>query len=484
MLRVRFSLFTKIMLWFFLNLLLLALVLIFAFNSEIRFSPRFSTSNRLESIGRLIAYETQDKTRAESDSIMAQYSQTYGVEFFIFDDSAKQLAGRQIVLPPEVLQKITRMQMPGPPPIQRGNPNDLPPFGPPGPDGNGPPSPHFFVWSSDPPLYWAGTPMFIFAKDNPEAQRARFIAASTSMSGNGLFFDPTPWIILGLVIFAGSTLFWLPFVRNITKSIRQLSGATEQIAEENFDIRVNEKRTDELGRLGKAINHMAGRLSGFVGGQKRFLGDVSHELNSPLARMQFALSILEDRVTDENRAYVQDVQEEVEVMTKLVGELLTYSKAGIRSRDVALEPVVLLPLIEQVIARETANESVEISVDIDSDVKVLAQPELLVRAVGNVVRNALRYAGDAGPIAISVKQIDGDQVNLTIADNGPGVPETELEKLFDPFYRLETHRARETGGSGLGLAIVKTCVETCGGKVSAQNRQPSGLQINILLKSA
>jgi two-component system sensor histidine kinase CpxA len=476
MLGMRFSLFSKIMLWFFLNLLLLGLVLAFVFNSDLRFSPRFSSTNRLETLSHQLTEETEGSTRVERDEILQKYSETYQVEFFIFDDAGAQLAGRQLVLPAEVAAELTRVRGPGPPVLRRedgGNQDLRPPR---------PPSPFFYVRTSEPSLYWSGSPIFLFEQDKPEPTRARLIAASNSSSGHGLFFDPSPWIFLGLVIFGGSILFWLPFVRDITKAIRNLTGATEQIAEERFDVRVSEKRTDELGRLGRAINHLASRLSGFVHGQKRFLGDISHELNSPLARMQFALSILEERVSHEHQPYVQDVKEEVELMSKLVGELLTYSKVGIQAPHVKLEQVRLRPLIEQVVARETTNHEADVRLNVDEDMTALAQPELLVRAVGNVVRNAVRYAGHAGPIIIAANKNGEGLVHLTIADQGSGVPEDALDNLFDPFYRIETDRARETGGSGLGLAIVKTCVEACGGKVAARNLSPQGLEVSISLQ--
>jgi two-component system, OmpR family, sensor histidine kinase CpxA len=108
---------------------------------------------------------------------------------------------------------------------------------------------------------------------------------------------------------------------------------------------------------------------------------------------------------------------------------------------------------------------------------------MLSRALANVIRNAIRYAGNAGTITISASEID-DQVRIIVADRGAGVPESDLEKLFDPFYRIETDRSRATGGTGLGLAIVKTCVEACGGHVFAENLAPAGFAVTIVLKRA
>lgn len=479
--RLRFSLFTKIMAWFFLNLVLLGVILFLIFNLNFRFSPRSpffgGSANRIGAVTRLITREVNGISRVERDVVLKRYSEAYGVEFFLFDSRGNQIGGREITLPAEVHEKIADYDTPG---LERQTINptvgasreQLPPPGPP---------PSIYVKTLDPPLYWLGVRTLTYEKDALEPIRTRILAASDSFSGNGLFFDPTPWLLIVGTITVVSTIFWFPFVRGLTKSLRQMTAAAEQIADENFDVRVGEKRSDELGRLGKAINHLASRLSGFVGGQKRFLGDISHELNSPLARMQFALSILEDRVDETNRVYVEDVREEVVLMSKLVGELLAFSKAGIRTVENNLGKVRLLPLVEAVIEREKAAECAKIKVEIAADTEVLAQPELLSRAVANVVRNAVRYAGEAGEIVISATT-ENNQVKVEIADKGTGVPEAELEKLFDPFYRLQLHRSRESGGTGLGLAIVKTCVEACRGKVFARNLKPAGFAVVISLQ--
>ena len=235
----------------------------------------------------------------------------------------------------------------------------------------------------------------MFEKDKPEPIKASVIAYSDSITGNGLFFNPIPWVVTILAILGLSAIIWFPFVRSLNKSVSQLTNATEKIANEDFEVRVNETRGDELGRLGKSVNHLAERLSGFVHGQKRFLGDISHELNSPLARMNWALSILEERTDESNQKYIKDVKEEVELMAKLVDELLSYSKAGIKSAKAKLNKVNIASLIKQVVERETTEEAV-IKIDCDEDVEALGSEGLLDRALSNVVRNAIRYAGRKG----------------------------------------------------------------------------------------
>jgi len=132
--------------------------------------------------------------------------------------------------------------------------------------------------------------------------------------------------------------------------------------------------------------------------------------------------------------------------------------------------------------RREAPDATRIQLEIPADVVARADPELLTRALANLLRNAVCYAGEAGPITVTARR-QQDTVLITVADCGPGVPASDLPRLFDPFYRVDASRDRATGGVGLGLAIVKTCVETCGGVVACRNREPSGLEVTIQLQA-
>ena len=145
--------------------------------------------------------------------------------------------------------------------------------------------------------------------------------------------------------------------------------------------------------------------------------------------------------------------------------------AGVSKSDIAREAL----------ERESAGERV--TLNIPADLSVLADRDLLGRALGNLVRNALRYAANTGPIRLSALP-QGPHVTLTVSDHGPGVPESELDRIFEPFYRPDTARTRETGGTGLGLAIVRTCVAACQGTVTARPHHPSGLEVHIRLALA
>ena len=282
---------------------------------------------------------------------------------------------------------------------------------------------------------------------------------------------------LGAVVF--SALLWFPFIRGITRSIGRISEASRRISEGRFDVRVTDQRRDELGQLGETINHMAERLEGLVTGQKRFLGDIAHELCSPLAKLRVALGIIEQRADEQQQRYVLSAAEKAEHMATLVNELLSFSKASLGVAATKLERVAVRDVVQKAVQRETT-EGCTIRVEAGEDLAVLAEPELLTRALANLVRNAIRHAGHAGPITVSAVR-EKDEVCLTVADSGPGVAEAELPRIFDPFYRVDASRDRATGGVGLGLAIVKTCVESCRGTVSCRNRVPSGLEVTIRL---
>jgi two-component system sensor histidine kinase CpxA len=242
---------------------------------------------------------------------------------------------------------------------------------------------------------------------------------------------------------------------------------------------VTTKRRDEIGRLADAVNAMAERLDTFITRQRRLLGDISHELVSPIARLQMALELLSVSIPAEKASLVEDINEEVVEMTNLVNELLAYSKAEVKGPDIELVEVNLKELFDKLVDRLDQRKIVDL--DVPTDVTVLADPILIERSFANILRNSIRYAGDSGPISVRVPVISS-HVAVVIADKGPGVPEEALKYLAEPFYRPEFCRSRDTGGVGLGLAIVKTCVEACGGSLSFRNRLSGGFEVEVRLK--
>jgi two-component system sensor histidine kinase CpxA len=483
----RFPLLAKILLWFFLNLVLLGIALLVLFRAQFRFGWDWllvgGASQRIEALSDLIVTELNEKPRAEWDKVLDRFGESYGLRFLVFRDDATQAAGESVILPPEVRARF--MERRGPMmPRHREEPSVRPPF-------RGPfleerrmerpfprePRPKMLVRTTDPTRYWLLVRALLRESGRPQAFPSVLIAVSDNLSGGGLFFDFKPWLVAGAGAVVFSVLFWLPLVRSITRSIGQMTQATRKIADGRFDVRVDERRRDELGVLGQSVNQMAERLDGFVRGQKRFLGDIAHELCSPLAKLRVALGILEQRAEAQNRNYINSASEKAGQMAELVNELLSFSKASLGASTLRLEPSLVRDVAERAIERESV-EGADLRLEIAEDVAVMAEPELLVRALANLLRNAIHHGGTTGPITLAARR-EGDTVRLTVTDSGPGVPETELAKIFDPFYRLDASRDRSTGGTGLGLTIVKTCVESCGGTVAARNGDGGGLEVSL-----
>ncbi|MBI5384522.1 MAG: HAMP domain-containing histidine kinase [Verrucomicrobia bacterium] len=496
----RFPLYAKILLWFLLNLVVLAAGFGVLFRAQFRFGPDLllagGANERIEAAASLIFAELDSIQTAQWNSVLDRFGSAYGVEFFLFRNDGAQLAGEGLVLPPEVRTRLPEPRGPGQ--LMPESPEDRmpgPPFGPrrrlgPGFGRSAPleagfprsPRPKTVVRTSQPTCYWVLLHAALRNEDRPRVMPVTLILKSPSLSGGGLFFDFKPWLWLGVGSVLFSALLWLPLVRSITRSIAQMTAATGQIAQGRFDVRVDERRRDELGSLGRSINQMAAQLAGYVQGQKRFLGDVAHELCSPLAKLRTALGILEERAGDDHQTYVRVASEKAGHIASLVNELLSFSKAALGASTLKLQPVSVAETVERALRRENP-DGASIERNVPAGLWVKAEPELLTRALANVVRNALRYAGHAGPITVRAV-VEKTDVIITVADSGPGVPETELARILEPFYRVDTSRDQATGGVGLGLAIVKTCVESCGGTIACRNRKPAGLEVELRLPRA
>ncbi len=502
------SLLTKILCWFFLNLVLVVVVLaiFFAFQPQVNLHAVFGQqgSNRLRTAAMLISHDLNQTPRANWSGVLARHAEIHRVDFALVLEDGSCFFSKDLILPDTVKKRadkaLQRNFTPAlfPPPhapgdLQRRLKNhakhaagDFPEKAGIGRRPHMPPRaydkrPHSMMRTRHPTRYWSGIRIPLFSEPSRPPAPAFLLAVSDSITGNGFFFDPLPWMIVAAAVILISVLLWIPMVRRITRPLLRMTLATEEIAKGRFDVVIHEPRADEIGRLASAITHMTSRLSAFVKGQKRFLGDVAHELGSPIARIQFGLGALEQRVRGENLARVADVMEDVDHMSKLVNELLAFSRAELNTRTVGLETIELLPVVAEAVRRETL-QGVEIVADIDPGIRVVASSELLTRALANLLRNAVKYAGNIGPIHVSAERRK-EGVAVEVRDSGPGVPEDVLDQLFEPFFRPETSRDRDSGGVGLGLAIVKTCIETCKGTVSAHNLEPVGFAVTLILKS-
>ncbi len=502
----RWPLSRKILCLALLNLALLAVV-IFAFaRAQFRFGAESlllgPAQDRIMAIANSFSVALEGMPQAAQAGIFADYRKRYDADFYLVDPGGMALAGSFTAFPVEVLDRMRRrgperpprkedpqkersLRPPprdprkGPPPERKQDPR---PGTPPTRRSLDPQPPVFLVISHNPTAYWAGARVPISLPGIEAGKPAILLMRSASIFNSQVFLDLRLWLGLACSLIVVSVLCWLPFIQGLTNAIGRIDRVTEQIAEGHFDARAPVDRGDELGHLGGQINRMGSRLQSFVTSQKRFLGDIAHELCAPIARIQFALGILEQKAEEGQRKHVAVLYDEVQEMSALVNELLSFSKASLHQESLPLALVDVAAAVQRAVTRE-AFAGAQFQTEVAPGLAVMANEAFLVRALSNVLRNAIRYAGEKGPITVSARG-DGDYVEITVADCGPGLPEAELQQIFAPFYRPEESRTRETGGAGLGLAIVKTCIEACGGTVVCRNRLPTGLEVRFRLRGA
>ena len=504
--RVRFPLYLQVLVWFFLNLAVVAGVLWAFLHSQIG-GERIVTGMadpQLQTLGQLVVMELEDGPEETWGGVLERHGKERSMELALYEVSGQYRAGTRRELPVEVREQLRVRR----PPLREGPPEGEDGWGPPekeldgrptrdeggrgrfGPreeEGmrrrGGPGRPHgrFPVQSVRTGMS-AGTWFIVRVPLEASESPVVLVVYAASLTAAGLVPDVGPWLwgLGGIVVL--TALGWLPFVRRMTRGLRTMQVATARMAAGDFGPQVPVHSPDEIGALGEAINALGTRLEGYVAGQRRFLGDIAHELCTPLARMQMAAGSLEQRAPESLAPRVADLTEEVEAMSGLVAELLAFSRAGLAPQTVARVACPVGSLIEGVLHREHFPED-RYRLVLLPGLAVLADPGLLGRAVGNVVRNVRRHAGDEAVLTIVSELTDGT-VRLLFSDDGPGVSDEELPRLFDPFYRADLSRDRATGGAGLGLAIVKAWLAGCGGTVSARKAVPRGLCVVVELPLA
>jgi two-component system sensor histidine kinase CpxA len=297
----------------------------------------------------------------------------------------------------------------------------------------------------------------------------------------------------GLPIFVGilsSGLVCYLLARYLTSPIVRLRAATQKLAEGDLAARAGvpqSRRHDEMAELMRDFNRMAERLEKLVNAQRRLLTDISHELRSPLARLNVALELARQRSGPEAGSALDRIDRETNRLNQLIQKLLTIARLDGGDEFIQKSPIHLEHLISE-IARDAAFEAqdrhCEVEVDVVDDCVVTGNSRLLQSAIENVVRNAVRYTDSGTSVQVRLEQglgSKGPEAVVRVTDSGPGVPEEALDKLFRPFYRIDDARGRQTGGVGLGLAITERAVTLHGGSIRAVNRPQGGLMVEIRL---
>lgn len=293
-------------------------------------------------------------------------------------------------------------------------------------------------------------------------------------------------LLIALVVSAVICFF---LARYLVAPVDQLRRATRQIASGDLGVRVSPKlkgRHDELGLLASDLDTMSERVRNLLELKQQLLRDVSHELRSPLARLQLALSLARRQENSGVERHLSRIACEADRLEELIARTLKLARLERPMQGLDITPLDVAELLSQIVADvgiEADAHGCSVALTAEKALHVNGDRELLRSAMENVIRNAVRYAPKGSRVDIEARRAEAG-IEVCIRDAGPGVPEKDLELIFEPFYRVDAARNRAVGGDGLGLAIAARAVAIHGGTIKARNLQTGGLAVELLLPSA
>lgn len=253
----------------------------------------------------------------------------------------------------------------------------------------------------------------------------------------------------------------------ILRPVGELTAAARRMREGDLDVRVTARGDDELARLGRAFNEMAERIAQTERAKRQMVGDVAHELRSPVTNLRCGLEAIQDGLVALDRGRIDALHAETLLLQRLIADLQDLALADAGGLAVAREPVDVHAIVRRAIGPESGGPAIEVSVA-DAASRVMADPGRLEQMLRNLIDNARRHTAADGRIAIDATR-DAETIRITVTDSGCGIAPEHLPHVFDRFYRVDASRDRATGGAGLGLAIVKRLAEAQGGTVSARS---------------
>jgi two-component system, OmpR family, sensor histidine kinase CpxA len=300
---------------------------------------------------------------------------------------------------------------------------------------------------------------------------------------------PRRWhIAWALALLVSGGICYL-LTRYLTGPILRLRAAARRLATGELTARVVDAkpRGDEIGELVHDFNFMAERIEALVTSQRQLISDVSHELRSPLARVNATLGLARQRL-GQNPLFDR-MERDTEILNDMIGRILTVARLDTIAASPARQVADLHVLVSEVVADaqlEASERGCRVALACDGACRVEINADLVRSAVENVIRNAVRYTAPGTIVDVHVASLegaDGHSAVILVSDHGPGVPPDELTNIFRPFYRIANARDRQSGGVGLGLAIAERVVRVHGGSIRANNRPGGGLEVQLTLKN-
>jgi signal transduction histidine kinase len=442
------SIFLKIFLWFWLTMVLIALAFVFIWSLESDAAPsrQSLTSDAVALYAGSAAETFESKGVQPANALLQHLNEDFHVRAALLDQNLQTIAG--VANPdPRLLQtaKVTlQTQI-----TSRGD----------------------FAYAVAPAQTPSGKRYF-FAAELPRR--------TTGLFRGSLQQQLVRWTIAILI----SGLICYTLTRYLIQPVLRLRTAAGSIAAGDFTARATPKlagRRDEMGELVRDFNQMAERIERLMEAQQQLLRDVSHELRSPLARLNVALELAKKGAGEPAASSLNRIEQESERLNEMIGRLLTLARIKALVDPPQHGSVSLRAIIDQIAQDagfEASAKSCQVQVTGAEDCQIQGSQELLHSSIENVVRNAVRHAPSGTGVEIDLK-CDGKMARVTVRDQGPGVPEPELTKIFRPFYRLSDAREHRSGGTGIGLAITHEVARLHGGSVTARNAKPHGLIVEI-----
>jgi len=294
-----------------------------------------------------------------------------------------------------------------------------------------------------------------------------------------------PLAVLAIALVVSALASWW-LAQHLSAPIRRMQEGARALASENLEVRVSAGlggRKDELAVLARDFDAMADQLRSTRAARTQLLRDISHELRSPLARMRVAVGLARQAHTDPGRQ-LDRLEREIERLDGLISQVLKLARLH-GGPQFEREPVDVDELVEEVVrdaAFEGAAKNCVVRHTGASHVRVAANRDLLRSAIENVLRNAVRYSPEGAVVAVDVRAA-GDGAEIAVRDSGPGVPAADLQRIFEPFYRVAESRDRDSGGEGIGLAITSQVMKAHGGFARAGNLPQGGLEVLLGMPS-
>jgi signal transduction histidine kinase len=294
-----------------------------------------------------------------------------------------------------------------------------------------------------------------------------------------------PTAVISVLLGILTLIIGLLLMRRMINPLSEVIAAAQAVSQGDLTARVPvHTRNDDLSALSDHFNRMADELERSDIQRRNLFADIAHELRTPITILRGRLEGILDGVYPPDEAHIAPALEETYLLERLVEDLRLLALAEANQLRFEMKPVKLSELAETILglfSAQAGERNISLHLEAEPELpEVMVDPQRFQQVIGNLIDNALRFTPEGSSIDLTIRRQEND-VELIVADSGPGIPEDELTHIFDRFWRGEKSRARSTGGAGLGLSIARQLVEAQGGKITAQNRSPRGFEVQITL---